>query len=181
MNWAVFGLALYLALAIERGLAGLLAIPDSVSGVSPSFVLILVTWVALQASSSTSLWAGLIAGLAVDLVAGADSGGLVGAHALGYALVAFAVLQMRGMVYRQSGLTLGVMTFLGGLFGHLAIVLVLSLRGMPLLPAEALAGWDTTDQLARRFAELIYTGVVASILPLVLSRTLVWWGFPTKR
>jgi rod shape-determining protein MreD len=183
MNWAVFAIAGYVALAMERGLAPLLAIPNATTGVSPTFTLILVVWVALQAPGMVAVWAALLMGLALDAVATLydGRGGLLGPHALGYALGAYAVLQMRGMVFRQSGLTLGVMTFVGGLFVHLSIVTLLTLRGLPISPADAVPGWDTSGQLVGRFVGLLYTAGVAAVAAIALRPTVSWWGFPSVK
>ncbi|MEM9253416.1 MAG: rod shape-determining protein MreD [Planctomycetota bacterium] len=183
MNWAVFAVALWVALALERGLAPLLAIPDATTGVSPSFVLVLVVWIALQAPSLTALWAAIAAGLVLDALGTHydGRGGLLGPHALGYALGAYAVLQMRGMVFRQSGLTLGVMTFVAGVFAHLAIVALMALRGFPLGIADPVPGWDTSAELVGRFMQLLYTALAAAILAIPLRPTVSWWGFPSAK
>lgn len=183
MNWAVFAVALWLALALQRGLEPLLAIPNAATGVAPAFVLILVVWVALQAPALAALWAALVAGLILDaLTTYYDGrGGLIGPHALGYLLGAYAVLQMRGMVFRQSGLTLAVMTFVAGIFSHLAIVALLALRAFPLSPADSVPGWDTSAELVARFLQLLYTSAAAALLAILLRPTVSWWGFPSAK
>jgi len=183
MNGAVFAVALYVALAVERGLAPLLAVPNATTGVSPAFTLILVVWVALQAPTLAAVWAALVAGVCVDAIATFydGGGGLLGPHALGYALGAYAVIQMRGMVFRQSGLTLCVMTFVCGLFAHLIVVALLALRGFPLSPADPVPAWDTSGELVGRFLELLYTAGVAALLAIPLRPTVSWWGFPSVK
>jgi len=182
MNWLVFILVTYVGLAMQSGLETLLAIPDAQTGVSPSWLLILAVFVGLSAPASVVPWAMLMLGILVDLSSPIAGGGvLVGPGALGYLVGAFAVLQLRGLVFRQSMFTLAVMVFVVGLLIQLVIVALLTGRGLSWLTAQPLAGWNAMDQLAHRFLMLIYSAIAAIPAGYVLFKLTPVWGFGAKR
>ena len=105
MNWIVFAIFAYIALALETGLGTLLAIPGP-TGPSPGFVLILAVFIGLMAPSIAAAWGMLILGALIDLQTGDLGYPLIGPAALAYLVGAFAALQLRAMVLRQSIITL---------------------------------------------------------------------------
>ena len=97
-------------------------------------LLVLLCFVSLLAPGALTLWAALLLGLIADALAGTP---IVGPHALGFMLGAYLVLQLRGLVFRESVFTLAFMTLAAGVFVHLAAVALLAVRGLPLTPGEA--------------------------------------------
>ncbi|MFA9478716.1 hypothetical protein ACERK3_10445 [Phycisphaerales bacterium AB-hyl4] len=177
MNWLIFIIAAYVLLALESGLRLLL----QVWGVSPSLLLVLAVYVGLMAPSAVVPWAFLILGLLTDLQPGpVRDGTVIGPAALGYLAGAYVVLQLRGMVFRESVLALAVLVLVVGIFVQLVYVALLTARGMGMLTAEPIVGWSTPDQLAHRFVMLLYTAVAAVPLGFVLFRTAGAWGFANR-
>ncbi len=179
MRWPVFAILAYLFLVLEEGLRTLVAIGYT----SPSLLLILAVFVGLWAPSRAAAWAGLALGLLIDLshpvrLAGqAFDFALIGPACLGYFAAVYVTLQLRGMVFRDSALAIGVLVLIAGLFARLVAIAILTVRGLPWLVAEPLAGWDAADQLVAGFLELLYTAVVAVPIGYLLIRFKWVWGF----
>lgn len=177
MRWLIFSIFAYAMLAAQVGLRSLV----SVGGVSPQFLLILAVYVGLMAPSAVVPWALLVLGLLVDLAPGNAHGlSLVGPAALGYLAGAYAVLQLRTLVFRQSVITLTALVLVAGVFVHLVIVALLTVRGVPWPLGEPVPGWSAADQLVQRFLSLLYTAVWAMPVGVVLFRTTPLWGFAGK-
>ena len=177
MNWLIFALFAFVTLVLDVGLRPLWAVPDAAAGVSPCLLLVLMTFIAMRAPSAAALWAGLVLGLLVDLQIG-PAGLVMGPAALGFLAGAYAVLQVRTLVFRQSVATLAVITFVAGIFVHLVSVALYTARGLPFTPAEFITGWDAAEQLVHRFLELLYTCAVAVPFGWLLLRLANLWGFP---
>lgn len=179
MRWTIFVIFAFAALVLELGLRNLLKL-ELAGNASPSFVLILAVFVAMWAPPRVALWSGLILGLLLDLnnpfVENGSEYALIGPAALGYVLGAYAVVQLRGLVYRDSPFALAALVFVGGIFVHLLIVAVLTLRGLPIL-AYPIPDWHAAPQLYQRFWELLYTAIVAVPLGFILLRTMPLWAF----
>lgn len=168
MNWLTFAIFAFAAYVLETSLRSLFAIGDS--GVSPNLLLILMTFVGLMAPATTVLWASIVCGLLVDLQGGATLEPVLGPAALGFLLAGYAVLQLRGLVFRESAATLVVMTFVAGVFAQLAIVMIYGLRNAAITPAEPIPGWDAATQLYHRFFVLLYSAAAAAPVGWVLFR-----------
>jgi rod shape-determining protein MreD len=177
MRWLIFSLTIAAAYVLEVGLHTLLAVPRPDGGVSPSFMLVVAVFVGLLAPSTTVAWAFLVVGLLVD-IKGGPAGVILGPAAVGYLVGGYAIVQLRTLVFRESVLTLAVMTFVIGVFIHLTIVMLYTLRGLPMIPADQVANWSAADQLLHRFLELVYSAAVAAPLGFVLFRYAGIWGFP---
>ena len=180
MNWLVFALVAYLMLALEAGLRTLLGIagPD---GAYPSFILILAVYVGLLAPSQVVPWAMLVLGLLTDLQAGpVPEAAIIGPAALGYLLGAYVIMQLRLLVFRESVITLAALILATGIFIQLVVVGLYTMRGLPWLTAEPIAGWSAADQLVRRFFILLYSTAVAVPIGALLLRSTPLWGFPSR-
>jgi hypothetical protein len=179
MNWLIFAILAYLALALEVGLGSLLHI----GYVTPSFLLILAAFIGISAPPSTVMWSFLVIGLLGDLTHpyatadGITDMVLIGPTAIGYLFAAYAILQTRGMFYRESTTTLAVMVGVAGVCMNLGAVALLSFRGLPLLTAEPPPGFFAADELVRRFWQLLYTGALAVPIGFVLWRLEPIFGF----
>lgn len=179
MRWPVLFIFAYFALALQQGLATLL----QVRGTTPDLILLLVVFVAISAQPRVLAWAALALGVLVDLSTPLQPTGyatdlvLVGPGALGYLAAGYVAWQLRGLVFRESRLVFGAIVLLAGIAGHVVIVAVLGLRGLPWPIGEPIGGWAAADQLAVRFLKLIYTSALAMPLSTLLIRTRPWWGF----
>lgn len=179
MNWFVFALTAYLFVAIQSGLTPIW----TVAGTTPNLLLILAVFVGVSAGRTTVMWALLIIGLLLDLLPGplSEQGVILGPHAVGYLVGAYAVLQLRNLMFRDSLPTIALMVFAVGGFAALMETVLYAFRGLPWLAGEPLgADWGATRQLWRRVEELIYTAVLAVPLGLALRSTKKFWGFASR-
>ena len=179
MNWITFAIAAYLCLTLQIGLRDLWAIGPA----APSLVLILGVYVGLTAPGITVGWAMLVLGLLIDastpwIGLEQQSVSLLGPAAVGYLVGAYAVVQMRGMLFRESVLTLAVMTFVVGLFIEVVVVFLLVARG--LITGDALPGFSAADQLVLRFLALLYTTAAAVPVGWLLMKLSPLFGFAHK-
>jgi rod shape-determining protein MreD len=178
MSWLIFTLVVFVAFSLETGLQTLLAIPGP-TGVAPSFLLVVAVFIGLLAPSTTVAWAFLIIGLLVDLQPGpVREGVILGPAALGYLVGGYTVVQLRTLVFRESVLTLAVMTFIVGVFIELVIVMLYTARGLPITPADPIAGWSAADRLKDGFLQLVYSAALAVPVGALLFRYAHIWAFP---
>ncbi len=177
MNWLIFSLAAYLAYALDTGSWTLL----QGYGVAPSFLLILAVYIGMLAPPRTVIWAFLVLGVLTDLVGPytTDGNTILGPAALGYLVGAYAILQLRGLVFRESVLALSVLSFAVGLFIHLTMLAILKLRGLSFLTGEPIA-LAADEALVQAFLHLLYTAVAAAPVGFLLLRTTPLWSFPGK-
>jgi len=180
MNWLLFAIFSYLALMAEMGLRSVWMIPLPMAGdLTPSLLVIMLVFVGLFAPSWTVAWAGLVLGLLADLQPGPmPDAVLLGPTTLGFLVGAYAVLQMRTMVFRESLLAFVVLVLVTGLFIDLVTVALLTFREVPWPLGEPIPGWSAPTQLVHRFLELLYTAALAIPLGFALFRTIRIWGFP---
>jgi rod shape-determining protein MreD len=182
MNWLVFTLISYLAVTVQRGMRPVWMI-DSVSlgDVSPSLLLITLVFVTLHAPNWPALWGALTLGVLAEVLATPmPEAVLLGPHTLGFLAGGYAILQLRGMVFRQSLLAFVVLVMIAGLFVQLVAVALLTARGIPWPLGEPVPGWSAADQLVERFLDLLYTAALAVPLGWALFRTTPIWGFAGK-
>ena len=177
MSWLVFALTAYLLTAVQAGLEPLWSIPHGASAAAPSLLLVLLCFIALLASGTTTGWAALLLGLVADALAPTP---MIGPHALGFMLGAYVVLQLRALVFRESVFTLAFMVLTAGIFAHLVAVAVIAVRATPLSPAGAMPGFVAADQLVDRFFDVLYSAAAAIPLGWVLFKTSGLWDFPSK-
>ncbi len=178
MNWLVFAITAYVLLAVQTAFSGAVEVGEA----SPNLLLVLAVFVGTSARPGVVVWALLGLGVLLDLQPGplGGAGVLVGPHALGMLAGAYVLLQLRGLLFRDSVVTLVVLTLAVGGFDALVEVGVYALRGLWFLAGEAVP-WGATEQLGRRLLDVVYSAVVAVPLGLVLKQTRGWWGFGKGR
>ena len=170
MNWLIFVLITYLFLLMQTGLTSLLGLPDA-QGVSPDFLLILAVYVGLLAPAKTVAWSMLSIGIVANLLPGPVPGGpILGPEALGYLAGAFAVLQLRTLVFRESVITLAIMVLVVGMFIQLVTVALYTTRGLPFLLGDPVPAWSASKELVDRFLMLLYSSAAAVPLGIMLIR-----------
>ncbi len=166
----MFGILAFVMLVLERGLHPLLALGDSVS---PSFLLILLVYVGMFAPPLTAAFAAVVLGALVDVtnpLAMLPPVGLkpiIGPHALGFLVGAYALIQLRGMIFRGSPVTMAIVVFLVGTFVSLTTVFLLGMRGFI---AEPIIGFSPVEDLVHRFLVLLYTAAMALPVGWLLSK-----------
>jgi rod shape-determining protein MreD len=179
----VFAVFAFLAIIFEISLRGVFLLP-SLGNVSPSFVFVLVVFVALFAPRTAAIWAAWVLGLLVDLCTDLPhgdgrAGPLIGPHALGFAFGAYLVLQIRPMLFRRRSLTIAVVTTLAFITASLLIVSVYTIQTWYPSSHQQLVWSDMrpAGELLRRIGIAIYTGLLAWPLAPILLWTLPLWGF----
>ncbi len=177
MNWLIFLLTGYVALALGAGLRDLWAIGST----APSLLLVVAVYVGLLAPASVVPWAWLALGVAADLQPGPlAEGPIIGPMALGYLAAGVMMLQLRKLLFRESILALVACVLAAGAVVHLVAVALLSLRGLGVVLGEPIAGFAAADQLVARALELAYTAAVALPAGLLLLRSTGMWGFANR-
>ncbi|MBM4109542.1 MAG: hypothetical protein FJ255_12165 [Phycisphaerae bacterium] len=167
MNWIMVGLVAWVMLGLEKGLRGALEL--GASGIAPSFVFVLATFVALLAPAGTALWTCLALGLVIDLthtvsLSAGGSAVVVGPYALGYVLGCQLVLTMRGVMMGRNPLSLGFLALVASIVCHIVVVAVFAVRGLMVNDVA----WAASGQLVPRLGSALYTGGLAVGLALVL-------------
>jgi hypothetical protein len=164
MNWIVFTLAAWGLLGLELGLKDVLRIGDT--SIAPSLVFPLAVVVSLAAPATTTLWACLLLGAAVDLtyslelVNGGPARIVLGPYALGYLLAGQLVLTMRALMIRKSFLTVGFLSLFGSVVCHIVVTAIFALRGR----YDELVAFDASQQLLWRLGSSVYTGIAGLII-----------------
>lgn len=152
MNLGVFIAALFVCVALDSSLMPVI----SIAGVSPSITATLVVFVALFAPRSTALWAGLAAGLLLDLTTPAAAAGdrslvVPGPFAIGFVFGTQLVLLLRSMVFRRNPIAVGLLTtpfLIAVSLVWMAIWLLRSFDPDSILPwAEGRAGTEFLSRL----------------------------------
>ena len=187
MRWLVFGIVSYVGLALQIGLQPVLSVSAGSAGVvTPSFLLVILVYVGLMAPERVVGWTALILGLLSDLISpvGVASGGamggdvvIIGPMAIGFLVGGYALVQMRGYVFRKSVLSLAAMVLVVGVFVELVSVALLTMRGWPWLAGEVVPGWVPADQLVRSFFTVLYSVALALVIGWLLMRSEWMWGF----
>ena len=182
MRWLTLAVAAYVAFALEAGVGPLWQI----GGVTPSVLLLLAAFVALWAHEASALWAAVLLGVLTDLLPG---GLVVGPHALGFALGAWLVVRVRGLVFRQAWWTIPAMTLLAGVAAYPTAEVLTSLRlwwegaGSGAGGAAGAGGGEWPGFWSRLGVDalrLVYTAVLAAAAGWLLDRSAPWWRFATR-
>lgn len=124
----------YLLVAIENALRVPLAL--GTSGVAPHFVIVLVAFVAMHGQGPGIYWTALLLGAAIDLSSVRTSAdelgvaGMLGPHALGYVMAAYAVVSVRGVMMRRSPLALPFLSMTATVLAALVSTFLLMARSM---------------------------------------------------
>ena len=170
MRWLVFWLMAYLFAGLQVGASPLLRL--GASDVRPDFLFILMVFIAATGPAVPVLWAALVLGLLVDLTTtqGMPGSVIIGPYALGFALGALLILQMRAMVYRRHPLTTALLTLLAGAATHLLATFLLTAHQLiSSRSSQGLSGWSATDTLVNAFLVTLYSSVVTLLLTPILN------------
>lgn len=176
MNWLLFALLAWVTLGLEAGFRPALQLGSL--AVAPSFVMVLVVFIALWARTSTALGAAMLMGFCLDLLFVQATGGgetvpVVGPWALGCMLASYTVVNFRNMVFRTSPLTLAFLCTLGAAIANILVLAILTIRAkydMIVVPSPA-------GELWQRLGAALYTGLLGLVLAPALNWIGPWLGF----
>lgn len=179
MKAVTFALLAWVFLGLELGLKGPLGFGPS-SGVAPSFVFVLLTYIAMAATPKQTAWAAIILGLLMDLTnqymlkGRLEPAVVLGPNALAYMLGAQLILTLRGVMIRRNPFTLGFLACVGSIVAAITLVGVFSVRAM----LESRQSWQPTHELWEGVKSAVYTGIAAVPLALVLMPSGPFLGLP---
>jgi cell shape-determining protein MreD len=176
----VFLIVLLLTLALEMSLKRVFVFNDF-ANVAPSFVIVLLVYLALLAPRMQVMWAALLMGVLLDLsdplqAPGGEIVYLIGPHAIGSVFAAFLIVQMRVVVFRQRLITMIVFVLLAFLAANVIRVLLLGVRGWF---GEALVwgGGSVGGELLRVLLVAVYSCVLAVPIGWLLLKSTPMWAF----
>ncbi|MCH2133048.1 MAG: rod shape-determining protein MreD [Phycisphaerales bacterium] len=179
MRWLVFIVSAIVAVALDTGFSTVFTLRGAWF-LTPSFTACLVAFTALMAPPVAAIWAAWLVGMLVDLSPGvgeaAGSLHVIGPHALGYALGAWIVLNLRIYMFRRRVLTVALLTFLCVLAAGLVQVAIGILRfwmpwaGGELVPFGA-------GEMLHEAGNAAYSALLAIPVGWVLLQTVPLWRF----
>ncbi len=172
MRWPLAVLVAYFTIGLELALRPELALgPEGGgSGVSPSFVLPLVIYIAMFAPQVTALWTALVLGLVMDLTAPRpgppqnEALYVVGPNAFALIAAAYLTLTVRGLLFRRNWFSLLALTIAGGVLGQIVLVTLFSVRAWFGDPSD----WSPGHELWTRLLSAGYSGATAIVMALPL-------------
>lgn len=179
MNAVAVAIVVWVCIGLEAGLRDAFALGKT--GIAPSFVIALVTFIAMYAPASTALWAAMLIGLAMDLVfsaPGLDSGPaltIVGPRLIAAVVGAWLVLTLRGLMIRRNPLTVGFLAGLVSLVWFSAIAGLFALRHV----VSTKTAVEPGRVLVEGLGSSVYTALVGVLMALVLIPLAPFMGFST--
>lgn len=176
MNWLVFLIVAWAVLGMEVGLRD--AFQVGTSAIAPSFLMVLLVFVALWARPATLLAASAAIGVLMDLVhqiptRDGETVVVVGPWALGCMVAGYTVLNFRGMMFRRNPITAGILAVIAGAVAAAVVVALLRIRGS----YDRIEFGGAASELWPRLASALYTGVVAVPMTWLLQRAGGLMGF----
>ncbi len=175
MKWLTFALAAYAALLLQAAFAPVWTI----RGLSPAPLLVLAVFIAQSGPATLALGSAMFLGVLADTLSRPypEAGVLLGPYTVGYAVAAYAVLQLRNLVFRHSVPAVVAMTLVAGCFAELVAVGLITLRGVSFLAADPPPGWRALGELGRRFLQTLYTAALTIPVGWALLRSRKLWHF----
>lgn len=178
MNWLTFTITAYIGYALQL----LLAPMWSINGREPMLLLILLVFVALQAPGMHAAWAAIVLGLLMDVLLNDYQTDLIGPWALGLLAAAYALVQMRNLLFKDSMFTIAIMTFVAGIFAQLVATTLHTMRdNIAVFGNTPVENFSAVDQLYHGFGTLLYTAIVAIPVGYLLLKSQSLWGFSGRR
>ncbi len=108
MRWISFVILLLFVTVLQASVAPFLAVHT----IRPDLMIILAVHYALAARTNDAVLAAYFVGLAIDLTSLGFAGDAnVGLHALSFGLIAFAIVKLRDLTFRESVVTQFLFTF----------------------------------------------------------------------
>jgi hypothetical protein len=176
MNWIVFAIFAWIAMAFETGFRDALALGSS--SVSPSLAMLLVAFVALWAPIRHALPAAIVIGLLLDFgyLVETPTGEpvvVLGRHAIGCLLAAYTVVTMRGMMFRRNIITIVVLSGVTMALTQVVAIAMLKFRSL----YDDIIIDDAAAQLASGLGSAVYTAALAFLVGPALNSLKWLFGF----
>lgn len=132
MRWLIFAIIAWFCIGLELGFADALQIGNGTA--QPSFVMILLAFVALWTTTGHVVAAALICGVVLDLVfvvplRTGDTIVVLGPHALGCLLGSYTARTMRGLMFRRGALAVGFLAMVATFVSCVVVTACLRIRG----------------------------------------------------
>lgn len=180
MNWLVFAAATWVMFGLEIGLRDALQIGDL--NISPHFAVILLVFVAMWASSGAALASGVMIGIGLDLFyqLKLDDGSdvvVIGPHALGCMLAAYAVVNLRALMFRKNVLSIAFLSLVAAALMQIVATALLTARAS----YDPLVFGPAFGELGQRLGSAVYTAIVAFPLGFVLNLLRGAFRFQSER
>ena len=173
MNWLIFTLFAYVTYVLQAGLAPVWTLGERTE---PRLLLILLVYIAMQASPTTVAFAALALGALHD-IRQTSVPGLIGPWALGYLAAGYVLLQLRNLLFRDSVFTVAIMSLVAGVFAYLVSTALYALRGVSFLLGQPVAEFSAANAMFQGFFDLLYTAVVALPVGYLLIQSHKVWDF----
>lgn len=177
MNPLAFIMLLWLAAGAEWGARDALQL--GTVPIAPSFLFIVLVYIALWSSPAAALWAGLGIGVTLDLLyqlptaRGIDAV-VLGPNALGCITAAYLVVNMRAILLSRNIFTAPFVTLLAMVVAQVLVVTLLSVRGS----YDAIEFGPAGAELLERLASAAFTAVLAIPVYPLLNIMRPMLGFP---
>lgn len=178
MNRVAFLIAAWVCFGMELGLKPLMEL--STSQVAPSFAVCLLVFIAMHATASSAIGAGLVIGALLDLTsartapATGEAITVLGPYALGCAAAAYATLTARTMVVRHNPLTFAFLAFIASMLTHIVAAALLEFRSV----YDPSISFAATSELTARFGSSVYTAAIGLPMGWALRWFTPLFGFP---
>lgn len=177
MNPITVALAVYLFWGFDAALRGPLALGNTAA--TPSFMMVLLVFLAVHGPVKTVPWVGLALGLCVDLLVARPIyeaqaiATIIGPNAIGFFAASHAVLALRGLMLRRNPFAFLFLCAAGTMLAQLVVVAIMTLRSLldTAMPAAPSA------ELLARAGSAVYTGVISLVLGPLLHLAVGWFGF----
>ncbi|MGP1346611.1 MAG: hypothetical protein ACTS3F_08085 [Phycisphaerales bacterium] len=177
MNPLALLMLMWVAAGAEWGLRDALQL--GATPIAPSFLFIVLVYVALWASPGASLWAGLLIGLTLDLLhqvpttRGIDTV-VLGPGAIGCIAASYLVVNMRAILLSRNIFTTPFVVLLAMSVAQVLIVTMLSVRDS----YDAIEFGRAGAELLERLGSSAFTALLAIPLTPVLGLVRPAMGFP---
>jgi cell shape-determining protein MreD len=180
MRWSVYAVAILIAASLDASVGSLFAVGELRGQFLPAVVVFALLAAPRKFGVRIAMLGGLVADLLSPVVLPTQEVLIVpGPRALGFALGALAVIQLRSLLYRQNPLAGSAATFVFSLLAAVVFVFVFSIRSLVL---DGCAPWwpgSGSGEVWRRFLGAIGDGILALPTLWLLGKTRSIWAFTT--
>jgi cell shape-determining protein MreD len=180
MRWSVYAVAILIAASLDASVGSLFAVGELRGQFLPAVVVFALLAAPRKFGVRIAMLGGLVADLLSPVVLPTQEVLIVpGPRALGFALGALAVIQLRSLLYRQNPLAGSAATFVFSLLAAVVFVFVFSIRSLVL---DGGAPWwpgSGSGEVWRRFLGAIGDGILALPTLWLLGKTRSIWAFTT--
>jgi hypothetical protein len=180
MRWSVYLVALLGAAAFDASFGGIIGVGDLRGHLVPAVVVFALLSAPRKMGVRLALLGGLVADLLSPIVLPSQEVLVVpGPRALGFALGALAVLELRGLLYRQNPLAGAAATLVFSLLTAVTFVFLFSVRALFLDGGTPWWPGSGAGEAWRRTLGALGDALVAIPALWLLGKTRPLWAFAT--